>query len=290
MNIYTYVVYICRWMSLKEIDPKTIQCARDDAIHTVCLLEEHFPTSILNIQLHLLVHLVDEVQIAGTVHARWMFFLERFMKTLKGFVRQRARPEGSMAEGWLVQESCVYISEYLAGKKQNIMPHLWSTKDDDRLTGKVPQGKGVLKLFDEEKRTKVHNYCMMNSDLMQKWYERYEARREQEGNKLPKVMSSSWLRSEMKRAKETGEAITRDEEEFAFGPDWHVSYIQRFGTYQHTKPLIFVTIQTIITFFSWFLNLYMYVYSVGNTMHYGRTEVILGWSTLTRNVQHMIAE
>ncbi|MCO5580231.1 hypothetical protein L7F22_034097 [Adiantum nelumboides] len=54
------------------------------------LLEEHFPTSILNIQVHLLVHLVDEVEIAGTVHARWMFFLERFMKTLKGFVRQRA--------------------------------------------------------------------------------------------------------------------------------------------------------------------------------------------------------
>ena len=60
------------------------------------------PTSILNIQVHLLVHLVDEVEIAGIVHARWMFFLERFMKTLKGFVRQGAQPEGSMAEGWMV--------------------------------------------------------------------------------------------------------------------------------------------------------------------------------------------
>ena len=36
------------------------------------------------------------------------------MKTLKDFVRQRAQPEGSMAEGWLVQEYFVYISEYLS--------------------------------------------------------------------------------------------------------------------------------------------------------------------------------
>ncbi|MCO5602965.1 hypothetical protein L7F22_057106 [Adiantum nelumboides] len=79
-----------RWRSCKEINPETIIRARDNTIATVCLLEEHFPTSILNIQVHLLVHLVDEVEIAGTVHARWMFFLERFMTTLKGFVRQRA--------------------------------------------------------------------------------------------------------------------------------------------------------------------------------------------------------
>ena len=84
----------CRWISLKEIDPQSIVCAREDAIQTVCLLEENFPTSFLNIQVHLLVHLVDEIQLAGIVHAHWMFFLERFMKNLKGFVRQKARPEG----------------------------------------------------------------------------------------------------------------------------------------------------------------------------------------------------
>ena len=100
---------LVRWISLKEIDPKTIVHAREYSIQIVCLLEEHFSTSILNIQVHLLVHLVDEVQLAGTVHARWMFFLERFMKTLKGFVRQKAWPEGSMAEGWLVQESCACL-------------------------------------------------------------------------------------------------------------------------------------------------------------------------------------
>ncbi|MCO5608655.1 hypothetical protein L7F22_062869 [Adiantum nelumboides] len=153
------------WISCKEINPETIVRARDNAIETVCLLEEHFPTSILNIQVHLLVHLVDEVEIAGTVHARWMFFLERFMKTLKGFVRQRARLEGSMAKGWLVQESCVFVSEYLSRSQNNAL-ELWSTKDDDRVVGDVPQGNGVVKQFSEEVRTKVSNYCMMNTDVV----------------------------------------------------------------------------------------------------------------------------
>jgi hypothetical protein len=34
-----------------------------------------------------------------------MFFIERFLKTLKGFVKQRARFEGSTMERYLVQEA-----------------------------------------------------------------------------------------------------------------------------------------------------------------------------------------
>eukprot|EP00249_Psilotum_nudum_P001266 c13644_g1_i1 orf=68-310(+) len=80
---------------MKEIPIASIDKARVESIEVVCLLEKHFPSSIMTIQPHLLVHIVDEVAIAGTIHGRWMFYLERFMKTLKDFVRQRARPEGS---------------------------------------------------------------------------------------------------------------------------------------------------------------------------------------------------
>ena len=47
-----------------------------------------------------------------------------------------------MAEGWLVQESCVWITEYL-GRVDKAMPMLWSSKDDDRLVDEVRQGKGL---------------------------------------------------------------------------------------------------------------------------------------------------
>ena len=53
---------------------------------------------------------IDKVAAARTIHSQWMFFLERFMKTLKSFFCQRPYLEGRMAEGWLVQESLVSAS------------------------------------------------------------------------------------------------------------------------------------------------------------------------------------
>ena len=66
------------------------------------------------------------------------------MKNLKGFVRQRAQPKGSMAEGWLVQELCVFIVDYLSCSQKN-KSKLWSTRDDDPWLGDIPQGNGVVK-------------------------------------------------------------------------------------------------------------------------------------------------
>jgi hypothetical protein len=55
------------------------------------------PPSLFDCQVHLLVHLVDEIAIVGPVHCRWMYWLERYMAVLKGYVRNHARVEGSMA-------------------------------------------------------------------------------------------------------------------------------------------------------------------------------------------------
>ena len=95
------------------MDPSTLELAQVMAVEVVCLLEETFPHSILTSQTHLMVHLIEDMSLCGPVSTRWMFFLERFMKTLKDFVRQNARPEGSMSEGWLIQEGLVFISQYL---------------------------------------------------------------------------------------------------------------------------------------------------------------------------------
>ena len=87
---------------MKEIDKSSLNNARTMAVEALCLIKEAFPRSILTSQLHVVVHLIDEIALCGVVHSRWMVFLECFLKTLKGFVRQRAHPEASMAEGWLV--------------------------------------------------------------------------------------------------------------------------------------------------------------------------------------------
>ena len=190
------------------------------AIKTVCMIERTFPTSILTIQIHVLIHLVDEVAMAGVVNTRWMFYLERFMKILKGFVRQKARPKGSMAEGWLVQESCVWIIEYL-GRVDKAMPMLWSSKDDDRLVDEVRQGKGLRFWLTEVTREKIQSYCIANAVLMEKWRDRYENARNHYGG-LPSVPSQTWFLEAMLAAKSNGEVVSTEDMDYAYGCDWHV--------------------------------------------------------------------
>ena len=70
-----------------------------EIVEIVCMFEKELPTSFMELQVHLLIHLVDEVELVGVVSCHCMLFLERHMKKLKGFSRQREKPEGSMAKG-----------------------------------------------------------------------------------------------------------------------------------------------------------------------------------------------
>jgi hypothetical protein len=63
---------------------------------------------------HLMIHLVEELFICGLVHCRWMCPMERYMKTLKDYVRTFSRPEGSMAEGYSMEENLGFCIEYMS--------------------------------------------------------------------------------------------------------------------------------------------------------------------------------
>jgi hypothetical protein len=50
--------------------------------------------------MHLLVHLVEEIRILGPVFLHNMFPFKRFMGVLKKYVRNCARLEGSVSQGY----------------------------------------------------------------------------------------------------------------------------------------------------------------------------------------------
>ncbi|MCO5585811.1 hypothetical protein L7F22_039744 [Adiantum nelumboides] len=77
------------WITSKEIDISSIVQKKRECIELLCLMEKELPTSFFDIQVHVLIHLVDEIEISGVVSTRWMFWVERFMGVLKGLVRQR---------------------------------------------------------------------------------------------------------------------------------------------------------------------------------------------------------
>jgi hypothetical protein len=49
----------------------------------------------------------------GPVATRWMYPVERYMKILKSYVRNTARPKATMAEGYVKEECIGFITEYL---------------------------------------------------------------------------------------------------------------------------------------------------------------------------------
>ena len=56
------------------------------------------------------------------------------MKILNDFVRQNAKPKGSMSEGRLIQEGLVFISQYF----------LLSNLQDVKIEPVVPQGNYII--------------------------------------------------------------------------------------------------------------------------------------------------
>jgi hypothetical protein len=42
--------------------------------------------SFMDLQVHILIHLPNEFELVGVLPCRWMLFLERDMKKLKGFI------------------------------------------------------------------------------------------------------------------------------------------------------------------------------------------------------------
>ena len=62
---------------------------------------------------HLVVHLPDEALLRGPIQYGWMFPVERRLGYLKSTVRNKARPEGSIAESYIGDECLIFCSRYL---------------------------------------------------------------------------------------------------------------------------------------------------------------------------------
>ncbi|WVZ83970.1 hypothetical protein U9M48_031056 [Paspalum notatum var. saurae] len=78
----------------------------------LCKLEKIYPPAFFDVMVHLAVHLPEEALLRGHVQYGWMYPIERRLCTLKHYVRNRARPEGSIAEAYIVDECLTFCSRY----------------------------------------------------------------------------------------------------------------------------------------------------------------------------------
>ncbi|KAK2653264.1 hypothetical protein Ddye_013120 [Dipteronia dyeriana] len=68
-----------------------------------------------DIMIHLPIHLDWEAKVVEPVQYMWMYLVEMCLRKLKGYVRNKARPEGSIAKGYLADECVTFCSRYMDG-------------------------------------------------------------------------------------------------------------------------------------------------------------------------------
>ncbi|GJW13932.1 hypothetical protein Tco_0018065 [Tanacetum coccineum] len=88
--------------------------AKKQLISMMINLEQIFPPDFFDIMIHLVIHLPDEAIQGGPLRYRWMFPSERYMKKLKNYVRNKAKPERIYAgRGYVAEEALTFCSRYL---------------------------------------------------------------------------------------------------------------------------------------------------------------------------------
>ncbi|KAL3676119.1 hypothetical protein R1sor_026067 [Riccia sorocarpa] len=167
---------LIRWVCSKTVRTTDIDEKELFAITTLCKLERTLPPDYFDSQIHLLVHLVQEVSLCGPVHGRWMYWLERYMKVMKDDVRQKAKPEGSMAEGHCLREAmflCSNILEQLDPRSAFMLRE----KEETHITSLKLIGLGEKRRLIQVEMLQPHNFVLHNSIAMEDWIAVYEDER-----------------------------------------------------------------------------------------------------------------
>ena len=155
-----------------------MQRLQDEIAETLSLLEAIFLPSFFDIMVHLMVHLPAQAMIAGPVHFRSMWAVERYIGKLKGHVHTRSHVEGSIAEGYLFDESLTFCSHYLDDESR-----LNRARNDGGLDMEVDDttpffhniGRGLagkcMVMLDNKTWLQAHRYVLFNYDNIEPYLE-----------------------------------------------------------------------------------------------------------------------
>ena len=107
-------------ISRKSITRKQLDRLQEEIVVILCELEIYFPPAFHDICLHLLLHVVDDISQLGPTFMHYMMPFERQNGVMKGYVRNRARPDASMVKGFLTSECISFCQNYLTTENQHV--------------------------------------------------------------------------------------------------------------------------------------------------------------------------
>ena len=141
-----------------------------DVVTAMCEFEKEFPTTFLNIMSHLPVHLVEQLFKCSPVHCRWMYPIERYMKTLKDYVRTFVHLEGSIAEGYRMEETLGFCIEYMRTYGGTVQ-RVWDATEEPIMNDEIlrSNSKRTRKMSDEF-RSHAHAFVLDNAASLEQWH------------------------------------------------------------------------------------------------------------------------
>jgi hypothetical protein len=159
---------IFRRICTKVYNPTDFDSLQEDVAESMAVLEMEFLPSFFDIMTHLPYHLIHELDLCGPVSTRWMYPVERYMKTLKGYVRNMARPEASMVEGYVKDECIGFVMEYLQ-RFDVVQRQVWDAEEEYGDVEEVLEGAGRPYVLTAALRDIAHKYVLRNVAAMQPW-------------------------------------------------------------------------------------------------------------------------
>ncbi|XP_041001632.1 uncharacterized protein LOC121247331 [Juglans microcarpa x Juglans regia] len=198
----------------------------------LCKLEMIFPPAFFDIMVHLAIHLSEEALLVGLVQYRWMYPFKRYLGKFKMYVRNRAHPEGSIAEAYVHLECLTFCSMYLRDIETR---YNREERNSDVVGGSNESGnKPCLSVLSQKVRPLGTASSKKLSDtLMRKaQWEHYNILKEEDPHNIDRRHQNSRLRAI--RPSE----VTDDIYALACGPDpWVASYAGCImnGVRFHTK-------------------------------------------------------
>jgi len=188
----TKLCFFFNAINSKVIDPLKLDALQKEVVLTLCHLEMYFPPSFFDVMVHLVVHLVREINICGPVFLRYMYPFERFMGILKKYVRNRYRPEGSIVEGYSTEEVVEFCTNYMTGMDPIGVPR-------SRYEGRL-QGVGTIgleaKVADRDELLKAHFIVLQHMADVEAYADEHMAILRQQNY----TRSQKWLNDEHNRS------------------------------------------------------------------------------------------
>ncbi|XP_060972524.1 uncharacterized protein LOC115712464 [Cannabis sativa] len=211
-----------RKLCARTLNVKDLDELEEGIVLTLCKLESIFPPAFFDVMIHLAVHLPLEAKLGGPVQMRWMYSIERELGHLKKYVKNKARPEGCIAQGYIITEALNFCSMYLRGietrfnrpdrNSENLGVRKESTLSIFNMPTR-PFGKQSSFTLTQEERNQVQWYILNNCPELDTYLTEHRLFLQSQGfsdiDQVQKNEFSRWFENKIKKMNETtsGQAV-----------------------------------------------------------------------------------